>query len=126
MVSQNRLKLYIFKMQRFFCNIYPRPAQYFQYCRFLLLLKCIPPTHVYGILTFKRDITQLYSENLLKMPKCVFFSKFSYLSTFTPVFFTYERPCRYPSRVFYSIVAHAHITNVYFKYKYIYWSYLGS
>ena len=90
MVSQNRLKLYIFKMQRFFCNIYPRPAQYFQYCRFLLLLKCIPPTHVYGILTFKRDITQLYSENLLKMPKCVFFSKFSYLSTFTPVFFTYQ------------------------------------
>ena len=66
-------------MQHFFCNIYPRPAQYFQNCRFHLLLKCIRPTHVYGILTFKRDITQLYSENLLKMPKCVFFSKFLYL-----------------------------------------------
>jgi hypothetical protein len=86
MVSQNRLKLDFFKMQHFFCNIYPRPAQYFQNCRFHLLLKCIPPTHVYGILTFKRDITQLYSKNSLKMPKCVFFSKFSYLSTFTPVF----------------------------------------
>ena len=92
MVSHSRLKLHFFLNTVFFCYLYPRPAQYFQFCRFLLLLKWIPPTVVYMILTFKRDITQLYPEKLLKLPKCVFFSKSPYLSTFTPVFHIWTPP----------------------------------
>ena len=42
MVSHNRLKLHFFKNTLFFCYLYPRPAQYFQFCRFLLSLICIP------------------------------------------------------------------------------------
>ena len=76
MVAQSRLKLHFFLNTVFFCYLYRRLAQYFKFCRLLLLLKWIPPTVVYMILTLKRDITQLYPEKLLKLTKCVLFLKF--------------------------------------------------
>ena len=60
MVSQNRLKLYIFKMQRFFCNIYPRPANYVLSCMTFILLVHTPSSNS-QVVMFKRDIVHLLS-----------------------------------------------------------------